>query len=179
MKKSAIITSLVLGLALTAGSASYALAQISPEQAKEIVLKHAGVSPAEAGFIKVKQDFDDGITEYEIEFWKGSTEYDYTVNAANGQIISHKQEVNQNYVNTAPAVPQTQGQGLISNDRASQIALQHAGLSSNQVRRLTSYQEYDDGRPVCKVKFWKDYTEYDYEIDAATGNIIEFDIEQN
>lgn len=181
MKKSTIIASMSLGFALLFMSGTNAMAQISPEQAKQIVLQHAGVNPNEAGFIQIKQDFDNGITEYEIEFWKGNTEYDYTVNAANGQIIAHKQEVKQNFINnTAPMVQQmpTQ-QAFIGNQRATDIALRHAGISANQARRLNCYQEYDDGRAVYKVKFWKGYTEYDYEIDAASGAIIEFDIEQN
>lgn len=177
MKKSTLIASMALGFAciFTAGSA---MAQISPEQAKQIVMKHAGVNPNEAGFVQIKQDFDNGINEYEIEFWKGNTEYEYSVNADNGQIISHKQEVKQNIVNNAQQQMPTQ-QALIGNQKATEIALNHAKLSQNQTRRLNCYQEFDDGRAVYKVEFWKEYTEYDYEIDAVTGNIIEFDIEQN
>lgn len=180
MKKSTIFASMSLGFALLFMSGTNAMAQISPEQAKQIVLQHAGVNPNEAGFIQIKQDFDDGITEYEIEFWKGNTEYDYTVNAANGQIISHKQEVKQNFVNsTAPAMQQMPNQqALISSQKATETALNHAKVSANEARRLNCYQEFDDGRSVYKVKFWKEYTEYEYEIDAVTGAIIEFDIEQ-
>ena len=181
MKKSTILASMSLGFALMFAVSPNAMAQISPEQAKQIVLQHAGVNPNEAGFVQIKQDFDNGISEYEIEFWKGNTEYDYTVNAANGQIIAHKQEVKQNYINnTTPMTQQTPTQqALIGNQKATEIALKHAGLSANQTRRLNCYQEFDDGRAVYKVEFWKEYTEYDYEIDAATGAIIEFDIEQN
>ncbi len=67
MKKSAIITSLSFAAALLVMGTSTALAEISPDQAKEIALKHAGVNPNEATMLKIEKDFDDGITEYEIE----------------------------------------------------------------------------------------------------------------
>lgn len=178
MKKSTLIASMTLGFACMFAAGS-AMAQISPEQAKQIVLQHAGVNPNEAGFIQIKQDIDNGITEYEIEFWKGNTEYEYSVNADNGQILSHKQEVKQNIVSTAQNQQMPAQQALIGNQKAIEIALNHAKLSQNQTRRLNCYQEFDDGRAVYKVEFWKEYTEYDYEIDAVTGAVIEFDVEQN
>ena len=182
MKKSTIIASLSsLGFAFMLTSAPFAFAQISPEQAKNIALEHAKVSPNEAGFIQVKQDYDDGMVEYEIEFYKGNTEYEYTINAANGQIISNKQELKQNLLDKAgqmiSSTPNTNFS--ISNEQAVQTALNHAQLDKNQIRNLTCYQDIDDGRSMYKVKFWKDYTEYEYEIDANNGQIIEFDIEQN
>ncbi len=178
MKKSTLIASMTLGFAcmFTAGSA---MAQISLEQAKQIVLQHAGVNANEAGFIQIKQDMDDGINEYEIEFWKGNTEYEYSVNADNGQILSHKQEIKQNAVNIPQVQQMPNQQALIGNQKAVEIALNHAKVSQDQTRRLNCYQEFDDGRAVYKVEFWKEYTEYDYEIDAVTGTVIEFDAEHN
>ncbi|MBQ1934111.1 MAG: PepSY domain-containing protein, partial [Clostridia bacterium] len=37
----------------------------------------------------------------------------------------------------------------------------------------------DDGKYVYEVSFKKDGVEYDYEIDAASGKIIEFDSEKD
>lgn len=38
-------------------------------------------------FSKAKLERDDGITVYEIEFYKDGVEYDYTINASNGNIL--------------------------------------------------------------------------------------------
>lgn len=61
---------------------------ISAERAKEIALADAGVSGNNAVFTKVKLDRDDGRLEYEVEFYAGSMEYEYEINAETGSILS-------------------------------------------------------------------------------------------
>ena len=46
-----------------------------------------GFTENEVRFTKAKLDFDDGIFEYDIEFFVGRVEYDYTIAAADGRII--------------------------------------------------------------------------------------------
>ena len=43
-------------------------------------------------FTKVKLDRDDGILEYEIEFFKDRVEYEYTIDAASGTILEYDSE---------------------------------------------------------------------------------------
>ena len=49
-------------------------AQITEAQAKEIALKHAGVTAQQANFTKMKLDRDFGRSEYELEFFVGNVE---------------------------------------------------------------------------------------------------------
>lgn len=65
---------------------------ISRDEAKNIALKHAGISASDAHFEKVELDEDDGRLEYEIEFKSGGYEYEYEINAKTGKIISHEKE---------------------------------------------------------------------------------------
>ena len=65
---------------------------ISIDKAKKIALSHAGLSENEVRFEKVKLDKDDGIYEYEVEFYAGGREYDYSVNAKTGKIIDFEIE---------------------------------------------------------------------------------------
>ena len=66
--------------------------------------------------------------------------------------------------------------GLITEDRAREIALAHAGLTADQVSFVRAKLDWDDGRQVYDVEFYTaDYKEYDYEIDAASGEILSFD----
>ena len=65
---------------------------IGVDQAKSIALKHAGLSAAEVSFTKAKLEKDDGLRKYEIEFIKGSTEYEYEIDAATGSVLEYDVE---------------------------------------------------------------------------------------
>ena len=61
-------------------------------------------------------------------------------------------------------------------DQAKNKALAHAGLKANQVTFVKSKLDWDDGRQVYDVEFYtSDYKEYDYEIDASTGEVVSYD----
>ena len=64
-------------------SASY----IGVDRAKSIALSHAGFQAGSVTFTKAKLENDDGASVYEIEFRKGSTEYDYSIDAYKGTIL--------------------------------------------------------------------------------------------
>ncbi len=64
----------------------------------------------------------------------------------------------------------------ISKEEAEDIALSHAGLSKDQVTFVTSEKEQENGKAVYDVEFYtKDFQEFDYQIDAKTGDILSFD----
>ena len=63
-------------------------------------------------------------------------------------------------------------------DQAKNKALAHAGLKANQVTFVKSKLDWDDGRQVYDVEFYtSDYKEYDYEIDASTGEVVSYDFD--
>lgn len=64
--------------------------------------------------------------------------------------------------------------GEITAEEAKAIALTHADLTAEEVRYLRVEYEIDDGLPQYEVNFHRDRWEYDYEIDARTGNILSF-----
>lgn len=65
--------------------------------------------------------------------------------------------------------------GIISPERAQNIALEHAGFTADQVARLRTEYEVDDGVRLYEVKFRQGRWEYDYEINANTGAILSYD----
>ncbi len=71
----------------------------------------------------------------------------------------------------APVAPDQ----LITPEEAQAIALEHAGVTAEEVIGLHAVMEIDDGRQEYEVEFRVGHLEYDYEIDAATGQIISFD----
>lgn len=66
-------------------------------------------------------------------------------------------------------------EGDISSDTAKAIALEDAGLEEGSVDFIKANIDYDDGRKVYDVEFYNGDMEYDYEIDASTGDIISHD----
>lgn len=79
----------------------------------------------------------------------------------------------ENAVQTTAA--QTQTQSAITREQAESIALEHAGFTADQVARLRTEYEIDDGVPRFEVQFHQGRWEYDYEINANTGDILSWD----
>lgn len=63
----------------------------------------------------------------------------------------------------------------ITLDEAKDIALKHAKLSNNNVTFVKTEEGTEDGVKIYDIEFYTDNTEYDYEINADTGEVIEFD----
>ncbi|MDO5095240.1 MAG: PepSY domain-containing protein [Peptostreptococcaceae bacterium] len=147
-------------------------ALIGDAKAKQIALNHAGLRENEVTFVKVKLDYDDGVQVYDVEFYKGNVEYDYEIDAVTGAIREVDRDI-ENFVIPAPK-PQPPA-NLIGDAKAKQIALSHAGLRENEVTFVKVRLGYDDGVQVYDVEFYKGNVEYDYEIDALTGEIREVD----
>ena len=87
---------------------------------------------------------------------------------------------------TAPATDTTAPAGdengdYIGEDKALEIALGDAGLAKEQVSNPTSHLDYDDdrGRYEYEVKFYQGTTEYDYDVDAVTGEIASKEIDND
>lgn len=66
----------------------------------------------------------------------------------------------------------------LTKEEAAEIALKHAGLTTDQVTNLRTEYEIDDGVPQYEVEFHQDIWEYDYEINAETGEILSYDKEK-
>lgn len=65
---------------------------------------------------------------------------------------------------------------MISEEKAKEIALAHAGLTADQVTFVKSGIDREDGRKEYDIEFYtKDRKEYDYEIDPYTGEVLNYD----
>lgn len=82
--------------------------------------------------------------------------------------------LSQEAVQVGDAQPDS-GEQYIGNEAAKQAALSHAGLSEAEVRFVHARLEWDDGRWTYDVEFHKDNIEYEYDIDALTGEVLAFD----
>ncbi len=140
---------------------------IGEAKAKEIALSHAGVASSAATFLQLHLDWENGRQVYDVEFWSGTTEYDYEIDAITGDVVSFDQDI-ENY--TIPPAG-----NFIGEEKAKEIALNHAGVASSAATFSQVRLDWENGRQVYDVEFWSGTTEYDYEIDAATGDVVSFD----
>ena len=76
----------------TSGGSGTSSPDIGAEKAKSIALNHAGVSASQTSEMKVEQDWDDGVLEYEVEFKAGGVEYEYTIHGGTGQILKYESD---------------------------------------------------------------------------------------
>ncbi|OOB80049.1 MAG: hypothetical protein BEN19_06980 [Epulopiscium sp. Nuni2H_MBin003] len=67
----------------------------------------------------------------------------------------------------------------IGKEQARQIAFNHAGINDTEVVFANTGIDFDDMRFHYDVEFIVEGTEYDYEIDATTGIILDADSEGN
>ena len=153
-----------------ATSTSTSSTDIGAEKAKEIALQHAGVSASNAVFVKAERDYDDGRLTYDVDFYAGNKEYDYEILAADGTILSYDADIEGYRI---PSSTSSSSSGYIGVERAKEIALQHAGLSSSGVNFDKAEFDHDDGRAEYEIEFHHNFREYEYTIDAASGTILE------
>ena len=118
-----------------------------------------------------KDDNDDYGQVYEIEFKANGFKYSYDIDANDGTVLKvekKKLKIKTKITNSSQYI------GVAS---AKSIALNHSGLSSYNVTFTKAKLTTEDGIRVYDVEFRTADTEYDYEINAKTGKIIEFSSE--
>lgn len=235
----AVVSTIVIGIVLlifltSIGAIVVGRGFIGKSAAKRVALQDAGLEEADVSALRARLDFDDGRFQYEVDFYCDGVEYDYAIQAGDGDIISRDIEGGGNAYrrNEAaapqenPVVPQQEspaapsqenpvvsqqespvaprqetapvsetaaqptdsltdnGAGqtkdaYIGADLAKQIALDHAQLNEGDVRFIKAELDYDDGRMEYEVEFYLGRTEYDYTIDAVSGDILKYDVDRD
>ena len=161
----------------SSGAAASSSTDVGLEAAKTAALKHAGLSADQVTGLTAKLDWDDGQRVYEVEFWQGSTEYEYEVNA-DGTVRQYESEAHAapTAITTNPGSTSVSTGSVSSTDigesGAKAAALGAAGLTEDKVQNLYIERDWDDGRVEYEVKFLAGTTQYEYEIDGSTGSIL-------
>lgn len=216
-------------------------AYIGEMKAKDIAFADAGVNEADILFYEMDMDVERGVMVYEMDFKHGGYEYEYDIDAQNGDIVKKQKKIDDDFVTgtdtgVAPEeykiVPSNPGgdvqthyfgtyggterheepvyedhyyndsgthhrdpdhsggyysgntgndanngtaSAAITLDQAKEIALAHAGLNADAVYFDKAKQDYDDGILVYEIEFKAGTAEYEYEIDAQTGAILDYE----
>ena len=82
---------------------------------------------------------------------------------------------NQTAGNTQAASGAAQQANYIGDQAAQEAALAHAGVSAQNVSFVRTKLDFDNGRWEYEVEFYDQGTEYDYSIDAVTGEVLAYD----
>lgn len=154
--------------AQTTPSTNTSTGAVTEAKAQEIALAHAGIKAADATITKSKLDYDDGRQIYEIEWYANGAKYDYEIAVATGEIVNSGYE--------AKTVVGTGSSATVSEATAKQTAL--ARVSGATDKDIYEWKlDYDDGRPEYEGKIIYGGTEYEFTIDAASGNVTEWEAE--
>ena len=179
----------IILLATSGAGASSTTRGIGLEQSINVALADAGLSRDQVSGLQGHFDKDDGPDAYEVSFYANSCEYEYTINASDGDILECKIESPEGQRVTAeqardlekdqePAKSASNtSSDYIGTDKAKSIALQDAGIESSDATFTAAKLDREDGRYVYEIDFYTADREFDYEIDATTGQILGRDSE--
>ena len=85
----AVGDALTQSMETTSSSANPAL---TPEEAKQIVLKHAGLTEDQVVGLHAQYEIEHGTPIYDVEFYHSAWEYDYEIHADTGEILSFSKD---------------------------------------------------------------------------------------
>lgn len=151
---------------------------ISLDEAKAAALSDAGLEENAVTFTKTKLDRDDRRQVYDIEFYSVDTEYDYEINADDGTIRERNTDTFRIQTDNSSAEVNS-AEKYIGIDTAKEIALNHAGLASDEIRFSKAKLENDDRNYEYDIDFYYGTVEYEYSIDAENGDVLEFSSEHH
>ena len=90
------------------------------------------------------------------------------------QTQSYTQNANAGYSRgTRQAAPAMQN--CISQDEALQIAMDHAGVTERDITWPRVHMDFEHGYQIYEVEFHVGWTEYNYDIDAVSGQILAYE----
>ena len=65
--------------------------------------------------------------------------------------------------------------GSLTLEEAKQAALEYAGVRASEATFTKAHRDFDDGREVYEIEFYAGDTEYEMDVDALTGRILDAD----
>ncbi len=173
---------LIFGASYEYEAASEGPGETTLEQARQIAAEHAGELEEDVTFTKEKTEKDDGRMIHELSFrTQDEKEFDYEISADEGAILgwdydgkAHIAWIEKNQEQDPVLTEEGPTSGL---EAAKAAALAKAGFDDTEVTWGRIHEDYEDGRPVYEGKFVHGTEEYEFEADAATGEIISWEME--
>ena len=152
---------------------------LTADAIKQLALNHSQLNKNEAEFDTVELDDED--KNYHVILRDKEKRVVYMIEADSGKIMNSEttpidaplpnDDTQTNSDNTNTSNNKTQ----LTKDEAFNYALKHAGVSRNEVKVKEIELDRDDGRLIYEIEFYTSNREYDYDIDAYTGQVLSMD----
>lgn len=199
-------TAAVSGTAAESGSdgqasspALTAAPYIGADAAAEAALEHSKAAEKDADFSSVMLTEQNGIMLYEVVFTAGDYRYEYYIDSLSGRVESWKKtdvslpgdetaaaaaldELETPAPSAGPTAASDAGQNagatvLLGEDEAKKLAMAHANITEKDISSISCKIELRGLNLIYEVEMKTQLMEYEYEVDAVTGDIIAFDAE--
>ena len=148
--------------------------------------QYAGTAALDSVTAEVDPELDESPAHYEVELQTPWGEFEYLVDAYTGKVLSGQKDlpttVSAQNEAAKPSGQKPAPSGTaqdIGYAKAKSIALNHAGVSESKAYDMDIELDEEDGKLVYEVEFKSGGMEYDYEIDAATGTILQQEAEKD
>ena len=148
--------------------------------------QYAGTTALDSVTAEVDPELDESPAHYEVELQTAWGEFEYLVDAYTGKVLSGQKDlpttVSAQNEAAKPSGQKPAPSGTaqdIGYAKAKSIALNHAGVSESKAYDMDIELDEEDGKLVYEVEFKSGGMEYDYEIDAATGTILQQEAEKD
>ncbi|MDO5089409.1 MAG: PepSY domain-containing protein [Leptotrichiaceae bacterium] len=157
--------------------------KISVEKAKKVALSHSKTAEKDAKISKIKLDRENRKLVYEIEFYTDKKKYEYDIDANTGEILSYSHKDIGNTVKIYPSKKmisrsEINRKNYIGEEKAKEIALSKIpGANKNHIVKL--HLDRENGKIVYEGKIIYNYAEYEFDIDAVTGEILDWEVDRD
>jgi len=163
--------------------------KISIEQAKQLALNHSKVSKNMAKMTKIRLDKENRKFIYEIEFYTERKKYKYNIDANTGKVLSYSEKEQ----SSASTVIRDDGKIINTNGSDTEIRKtpKYIGMEKAKeiaVSRITGAKKInvtniqldnEKGRMIYEGRMVYKNTEYKFDIDATTGEVIKWEVNEN
>ena len=170
----------------TASTSAY----IGEQSAKAVAYQRAKIGEAAAKRVRCELDWENGNMIYEVDFDADGHEYEVEIDAKSGRVVGFNCEKDDDY--RAPQMPkktpeqektsvQPSAAAVVHLDEtaAKQAAFRHAEVDEKSVTECSCEWEHNRGNRLYEVEFKANGYEFDYDIDAVTGEVIRFSKEKD
>lgn len=140
------------------------------QAAIDAALEDAKLTEEELTGLRIKKDRDDGKTIYEVELYVDAEEYSYEIDADTAKILEQDYEVEDDY-DKEPDDPDA-----MTREDAVQIILDKVEGATEMDIRIK--YERDDGKDIYEGSLVYEGTEYEFELNAKDGQILEWSEER-
>ncbi len=180
-----------------------AVPYIGADAAADAALEHSKVAEKDADFSSVLLKEQNGMMLYEVVFTAGDYRYEYYIDSTTGRVESWRKselsaapgedalaaaaldEPSASATDKAAESPsdktggttQSSGTVLLGEDEAKKLAMAHANITDKDISTISCKIELQGLSLIYEVDMKTKLMEYEYEIDAITGDIIGFDVE--